>query len=172
MQVRPHLPQAGDDQVLQAGWDGRNQAPEHAPGLNQKRPGKHWGLAGSRHSGVPSTMANSSITQQINRQTVAVALQAARTETDEHQAWINAINKAALNVEACGWAFDDDVLQVASATTAAVLYTVDHAGWGCKAGQARTPLLAPFTFTHKSVLCHFRPICSSNQSRHATTYGH
>lgn len=84
-------------------------------------------------------MANSSIAQSISRVTVAAALQAARTEAAEHQAWINAINRAALNLEACGWAFDGDVLQIASATTPAVRYTVDHTGCQCKAGQAGRP---------------------------------
>ncbi len=50
-------------------------------------------------------MANASVAQAISRQTVAAALRAARTEAAEHQAWINAINRAAVNLEACSWAF-------------------------------------------------------------------
>src|SRR3954454_12131137 len=84
-------------------------------------------------------MANATVAQSISRVTVAAALQAARTEAAEHHAWINAINRAALNLEACGWAFDGDVLQIASATTPAVRYTVDHTGCMCKAGQAGRP---------------------------------
>lgn len=84
-------------------------------------------------------MANANVTAHVNRQNVALALQAARTEARDHQLWINAINKAALNLEACGWAFDGDVLQIASATTPAVRYTVDHTGCECKAGQAGRP---------------------------------
>jgi hypothetical protein len=84
-------------------------------------------------------VANATVAQSISRVTIAVALQAARTEAAEHQAWINAINRAALNLEACGWAFDGDVLQIASATTPAVRYTVDHRGCQCKAGQAGRP---------------------------------
>ena len=45
-------------------------------------------------------MANGMIAQQVNRRTVAAALAAARVEAAEHNAWINAINKAALNLEA------------------------------------------------------------------------
>ena len=39
-------------------------------------------------------MANGMIAQQVNRRTVAAALAAARVEAAEHNAWINAINKA------------------------------------------------------------------------------
>ncbi len=83
-------------------------------------------------------MANASITQSISRQTVAAALQAARTEAAEHRAWINAINRAALNLEACPWAFDGDVLRIASATSGA-RYTVGIDGCECKAAQAGRP---------------------------------
>ena len=40
-------------------------------------------------------MANATIAQAVNRQTVALALQEARKQAGEHQAWLNAINKAA-----------------------------------------------------------------------------
>ena len=73
-------------------------------------------------------MANASIAQSVNRQTVAAALQAARTEAAEHRAWINAINRAALNLEACPWAFDGEVLRIASASSTA-RYTVGVDGW-------------------------------------------
>ena len=83
-------------------------------------------------------MANASVTQSINRQTVAAALAAARTEAAEHRAWINAINRAALNLEACAWAFDGDVLRIASASTT-TRYTVTPDGCECKAAQAGLP---------------------------------
>ncbi len=37
-------------------------------------------------------MANASIAQSVSRQTVALALQEARKQAAEHQAWLNAIN--------------------------------------------------------------------------------
>ncbi len=83
-------------------------------------------------------MANATVAQAVNRQTVAAALQAARTEAAEHRAWINAINRAALNLEACPWAFDGEVLRIASASSSA-RYTISVDGCECKAGQAGRP---------------------------------
>ena len=83
-------------------------------------------------------MANASVAQSISRQTVAAALRQARIDAQEHRDWINAINRAALNLEACSWAFDGEVLQIASATSNA-RYTVDRHGCECKAGQAGRP---------------------------------
>ena len=85
-------------------------------------------------------MANSSITQSVNRSTVAAALAAARTEAAEHRAWINAINRAALNLEACSWAFDGDTLRIASATSKGTRYTVNALGFcECKAAKDSRP---------------------------------
>lgn len=83
-------------------------------------------------------MANASVAQSISRQTVAAALHAARIEAAEHRAWINAINRAALNLEACPWAFDGDVLRIASASSTH-RYSVTPNGCECKAGQAGRP---------------------------------
>jgi hypothetical protein len=79
-------------------------------------------------------MASASVAQSISRQTVAAALRQARIEAAEHQAWINAITRAALNLEACPWAFDGEVLRIASATGTA-RYTVTVEGCACRAGQ-------------------------------------
>ena len=84
-------------------------------------------------------MANASIAQSINRQTVAAALAAARTEAQEHRLWITAINRAALNLEACPWAFDGETLRIASATTRGTRYTVTLDGCECKAAQDGRP---------------------------------
>ena len=84
-------------------------------------------------------MANASIAQSINRQTVAAALAAARTEAAEHRLWITAINRAALNLEACPWAFDGETLRIASATTRGTRYTVSPEGCECKAAQDGRP---------------------------------
>lgn len=64
-------------------------------------------------------MANASIAQSINRSTVAAALHAARAECHRYKAWLNAVNRAALNLEACPWAFDGEILVIASATSKA-----------------------------------------------------
>jgi hypothetical protein len=83
-------------------------------------------------------MSNASVTALINRQTVAAALRQARIEAAEHHAWINAINRAALNLEAVAWAFDGEVFRIASATSTA-RYTVDAHGCECKAAQDGRP---------------------------------
>ena len=84
-------------------------------------------------------MANSSITQAVNRQTVAAALKQARIEAQEHRDWINAINRAALNLEACSWAFDGELLVIQSATDSRTRYHVDERGCECRAGQQGRP---------------------------------
>ena len=84
-------------------------------------------------------MANATVAQSINRQTVATALAAARTEAAEHRLWITAINRAALNLEACPWAFDGETLRIASATTRGTRYTVSPEGCECKAAQDGRP---------------------------------
>ncbi len=81
-------------------------------------------------------MANATVAQSINRQTVA----AARTEAAEHRLWITAINRAALNLEACSWAFDGDTLRIASATSRGTRYTVNALGFcECKAAKDNRP---------------------------------
>jgi len=84
-------------------------------------------------------MANATVAQSINRQTVAAALAAARTEAAEHRLWITAINRAALNLEACPWAFDGETLRIASATIRGTHYTVSPEGCECKAAQDGCP---------------------------------
>ncbi len=84
-------------------------------------------------------MANATVAQSISRQTVAAALAAARTEAAEHRLWITAINRAALNLEACPWAFDGETLRIASATTRGTRYTVTPDGCECKAAQDGRP---------------------------------
>ncbi len=84
-------------------------------------------------------MANASVAQSISRQTVAAALRQARIEASEHRAWINAINRAALNLEAAPWAFDGEVLRIASASIPSQRYTVTLQGCECKAAEKGTP---------------------------------
>ncbi len=74
------------------------------------------------------TVANSTVAQSISRQTVAAALHTARVECAQYSAWLNAVNRAALNLEACPWAFDGDTLRIASATTKGTRYTVTPEG--------------------------------------------
>lgn len=84
-------------------------------------------------------MANGIVSAAVNRQSVAAALTAARTEAAEHQAWINAINRAALNLEACRWQFDGEVLRIESATQSNSYYLVGADGCPCVAGGKGKP---------------------------------
>ena len=77
-------------------------------------------------------MANPSIAQAVNRTAVARALAQARAECVGQVAWMNAINRAALNLESCRWQFDGETLVIASASTDR-RYTVTPGGCGCKA---------------------------------------
>ncbi len=84
-------------------------------------------------------MANATVTQAVTRQTVAAALAAARAECAPYTAWLNAVNRAALNLEACPWQFDDEILVIASATTQGTRYTVTPEGCQCKAHRDGRP---------------------------------
>ena len=74
-------------------------------------------------------MANRSVAQSINRQTVA-ALTQARIEAAEHKAWMNAINRPTMNLATCAWVFDGEVLRIASAS-GNMCYTVTVKGCTC-----------------------------------------
>src|SRR3954470_14247805 len=84
-------------------------------------------------------MANASIAQAVNRQSVALALRDARAKCAASQRWLNAVNRAALNLEACRWSFDGDTLKVESATNSNTFYTATVAACECKAGQKGEP---------------------------------
>jgi hypothetical protein len=84
-------------------------------------------------------MANGIVAAAVNRQSVALALTAARTEAAEHKAWINAINRAAMNLEACRWQFDGEVLRIESATKSNSYYLVSADGCPCQAGGKGKP---------------------------------
>ncbi len=84
-------------------------------------------------------MANASIAQAVNRQTVALALRDARAKCAASHRWLNAVNRAALNLESCRWSFDGDTLRVESATNSGDFYTVTVEVCPCSAGKAGKP---------------------------------
>jgi hypothetical protein len=84
-------------------------------------------------------MANASVLQAVNRATVAQALQQARQQSAEHQAWLNAINRASLFLVAEQWQFDGETLIIASATTNGARYVVTPQTCQCKAYVAAAP---------------------------------
>ncbi len=79
-------------------------------------------------------MANSSVASLVNREAMGRTLAIARRECAEEKRWLNAVNRAALNLEACMWQFDGDIFIVKSATEQ-IHYTVTKDGCECKAFQ-------------------------------------
>ncbi len=84
-------------------------------------------------------MANATVAQAVNRQTVALALRDARAKCAASHRWLNALNRAALNLEAVRWQFDGDTLRVESATNSGDFYTVTVETCPCNAGKAGKP---------------------------------
>jgi hypothetical protein len=81
-------------------------------------------------------MANATVAQSVNRQTVALALREARVQAQHHQAWLNAINKASLYLSTGDWQFDGETLSITSATTDGARYHVTSHSCECKAFAA------------------------------------
>ncbi len=84
-------------------------------------------------------MANATVAQAVNRTSVALALRDARAKCAASHRWLNAVNRAALNLESCRWAFDGDTLRVESATNSGDFYTVTVETCPCNAGKAGKP---------------------------------
>ena len=79
------------------------------------------------------------IIANVSRAAVGHALREARIACAHSIRWTNALNRAALDLEACRWAFDGETLVIASATTQGTRYTVSPDGCGCKAHQDGRP---------------------------------
>jgi hypothetical protein len=84
-------------------------------------------------------MANATVAQAVNRQTVALALRDARAKCGASNRWLNALNRAALNLEAVRWQFDGDTLRVESATNSGDFYTVTVETCPCSPCSAGKP---------------------------------
>jgi len=83
-------------------------------------------------------VANPSIAQAVNRTSVGKALAQAREECQHDRAWRNALNRAALNLEACHWCFDGETLEIHSASNDQT-YIVTAEGCQCKAFEKGLP---------------------------------
>ncbi len=92
-------------------------------------------------------MANAILAQSISRQHVGNALRRMRHECRYNAAEITAINKAALNLEACTWQYDGEALVIESATTMHQRYHVQPTGCDCKAGSNGRPCWHMAAFT-------------------------
>ncbi len=83
-------------------------------------------------------MANASLAH-VTRHTVAQAIAQARKDCAHSIRWLNAVNRAALELEVGGWQFDGAMLRMPSATNPNTRYTVDAHGCTCPAGHAGKP---------------------------------
>ncbi len=63
-------------------------------------------------------MANRMLAQSVNRENVGKALRQLRLECRHNQREMNAINRAALELEASAWTFDGETLVIQSAKQA------------------------------------------------------
>ena len=83
-------------------------------------------------------MANATVAQAATRRNVALALREARVQAAEHQAWLNAINKASLYLSTGDWQVDGEILSIGSATTGARYHVTAHT-CACKAFAGGRP---------------------------------
>jgi len=63
----------------------------------------------------------------------------ARVECSESHRWLNAVNRAAVELFCSHWSFDGEVLSIESATTPGTRYLVDTHGCTCSAGAHGKP---------------------------------
>ena len=84
-------------------------------------------------------MASTSVASLVNRKAMGKALAQARKVCANNRPWLNAVNRAALNLEACPWQFDGDTLRIASATEGGTFHRVDAHGCDCRAFQKGQP---------------------------------
>ena len=84
-------------------------------------------------------MANGSVTQAINAHSIGAAIAQARRECADSQRWLNAVNRAAVELMLPGWQFDGETLRMPSATNPDDKYTIDASGCNCRAGRAGSP---------------------------------
>ncbi len=95
----------------------------------------------------------------ITRQHVGQALRQMRLDCQYNGAELNAVNRAALNLEACTWQYDGEALVIESATTMFKRYHVQHNGCDCKAGTAGRPCwhLAAFRLMQRAAEIALQP---------------
>ncbi len=97
-------------------------------------------------------MSNATLMQSISRQTVGHALRLMRQACRYEPSEMNALNRAALKLEACTWQYDGEALVIESATTQFQRYHVQHNGCDCKAGSAGRPCwhMAAYTLIQRA----------------------
>lgn len=75
----------------------------------------------------------------ITRQHVGQALRAMRMSAQYDRSELNAVNRAALNLEACTWIYEGSTLVIESATKLGQRWHVQHNGCTCQAGRRGIP---------------------------------
>jgi hypothetical protein len=83
-------------------------------------------------------MANA-IVQHITKESIGKAIAQARIECATSRRWLNAVNRAAVELLVSHWQFDGETLRIESATTPGTRYTVDEKGCNCSAAKADKP---------------------------------
>lgn len=73
------------------------------------------------------------------RQAVHHATARARLRVMDNVSWLNAVNKAAVELDASPWLFNGTTLKIHSRTQADMWYTVRHGRCTCKAASAGRP---------------------------------
>jgi hypothetical protein len=84
-------------------------------------------------------MSNATVTANITRRNVELAIEQARSEAANHRAWANAIERAEPMLLQQQWQFDGDTLVIRSASSMSRKYTVTGHGCDCKAGRDGIP---------------------------------
>ena len=83
-------------------------------------------------------MANA-IVQHITKESIGRAIALARVECADSRRWLNAVNRAAVELLVSHWQFDGETLRIESATVPGTRYTVDEHGCNCSAAKADKP---------------------------------
>ncbi len=84
-------------------------------------------------------MANSSVTQAITKESIGKAIAQARVECATSRRWLNAVNRAAVELLVSHFQFDGEILSIESASSPGTRYHVDQHGCDCPAGKVDKP---------------------------------
>ena len=83
-------------------------------------------------------MANA-IVQHITKESIGKAIAQARIDCQHSRRWLNAVNRAAVELLVSHFQFDGEILSIESATAPGTRYHVDAHGCSCPAGHAGKP---------------------------------
>jgi len=84
-------------------------------------------------------MSNASIAQAITKESIGKAIAQARVECACSRRWLNAVNRAAVELLVSHWQFDGEMLSIESASAPGTRYHVDAHGCDCPAAHAGKP---------------------------------